>query len=113
MIGLIFLAGAIIAGVGVVANFWKDIKDWLQRAAKKVEEIIRGVVHGVKIFAKKTREAFEEISRHYSKDKQGQWEETTVTRKISANEVPDDILAMAGASEREVDITEKLELQLS
>lgn len=112
MIPLVLLAGAAILGIGAVATFWNDIKDWIVRGAKKVAEMVRGVVFGFRVFAKKMREAFNEISRHYSKDRQGNWEETTVTRKVDLSEVPQDILNMANATS-ETDITNKLELELS
>lgn len=112
MIGIAILIGATIAAVGAVAKFWKDIREWILRGAKKVAEIVKGVVYGVRVFAKKMREAFKEISKHYSKDRQGNWEETTVTRNIPENEVPAEILAVANQS-TETDITKKLELEIN
>ncbi|EGQ7901750.1 MULTISPECIES: hypothetical protein [Vibrio] len=112
MIPFVLLAGAAIMGIGAVATFWSDIKEWIVRGAKKVAEVVRGVVFGVRVFVKKMRDAFKEISRHYSKDRQGNWEETTVTRKVSPSEVPQEILDMANAMS-ETDITSKLELELS
>ncbi|EKO3611798.1 hypothetical protein [Vibrio metschnikovii] len=111
MIPLVLLAGAAIIGIGAVATFWNDIKKWIVRGAKKVAEVVRGVVIGFRIFVKKMREALQEISRHYSKDRLGNWEETTVTRKVPLNEVPQEIRDMATTSE--TDITNKLELELS
>lgn len=112
MIPLLLLAGAAIIGIGAVAVFWNDIKEWIVRCAKKVSEVVRGVVFGVRVFARKMRDAFKEISRHYSKDRQGNWEETTVTRTVDPSEVPQEILDMA-SSMSETDITNKLELELS
>lgn len=112
MIPFVLLAGAVIMGIGAAATFWSDIKDWIVRGAKKVAEVVRGVVFGVRVLAKKMREAFKEISRHYSKDRQGNWEETTVTRKVDSSEVPQEILDMANSTS-EIDITNKLELELS
>lgn len=111
MIMFALLVGAVIAGTGILAKYWNNIKSWLQRAANKVAEVIRGVVYGVKVFAQKINEAFKEISRHYSKNKQGQWQETVVTREIDQSQVPPEILAMAQS--QETDITEELQLQLS
>lgn len=72
--------------------------------------MIKGVVHGVKVFAKKLGERFQEISKHYSK-KNGNWEETTVTRTIDASEVPEEFRNIAG--KKETDITNKLQLELA
>lgn len=109
MITIAFLVGAAIVAAGVVAKYWNSIKDWLIRGAKKVQEVISGVVYGVKVFAKKMREAYKEISRHYSQDKQGQWTETIVSRSIPTSEIPADILAKAPVN-KEKDITSELEL---
>lgn len=112
MIGIAILIGAAIIGSGAIVSYWNNIKDWILRGAKKVAQIVRGVVFGVRIFIKKIQEAFKEISRHYSKDRQGNWEETTVTRTIDSSEVPQDIREMANKTS-ETDITKKLELELS
>jgi len=111
MIMLALLIGGAIIGAGVIATYWNNIKDWIARAAKRVSEIITGVVYGVKLFAKKLGEFYQEISKHYSQDKQGNWEETIVTRKIPESEIPQDILDMANNSE--TDITHKMELELA
>lgn len=109
MISVLLLTGAAIIAVGAIAKYWNGIKDWLIRGIKKVQEIIDGVVYGVKVFAKKLKEAFKEISRHYSQNKQGQWTETTVSREISASEVPAEIRNKAPLN-REKDLTQELEL---
>jgi len=110
MLPLLAIAASVIIGSTLIARYWNSIKDWIIRAAEKVKEFVKGIVFGVRVFAKKLGEAYKEISRHYSKNKQGSWEETTVTRKIDSSDVPSDILKMASSEER--DITDKLELQL-
>lgn len=104
------IAGAVIlAGAGIVATFWNDITSWLKKAFQKVKEVVNAVVLGTKIFIKKIGEAFKEISKHYSK-KGVKWQETIVTKEISASEVPDEIKAKAGYTE--TDITKEYELAL-
>lgn len=102
---------AIIAGAGIVAAFWNDLRDFLKRAVRKVQQIVAGVVYGFKVFVMKLREGVKEISRHYSKVGQ-HWEETTITQTISESEVPPEILARANANV-ELDITKEMEMQLT
>lgn len=109
------LAGLILAAVtgGVIlATFWDEIKDWLAAGLKKVQEVMRMVVYGSKVFVNKMGEAIQEIAKHYSQDKYGKWHETTATREISEMDVPKEILAKARQN-RQVDITRELELKLT
>lgn len=109
ILSALIAGAAIIAGASLLAAFWNDITAWLKRAFQKVKEVVQAVVLGTKIFIKKMGEAFKEISKHYSK-KGVKWQETIVTKEISASEVPDEIKAKAGYFE--TDITEEYELAL-
>lgn len=112
MVGLITWALLGVAGIGLLKKFWKEICNFLKRAMEKVRQIVRGVVMGAKIFVKKLWEGVQEISKTYSYDQTNrQWEETIATRTVPESEVPADIRALVGSSE--VDITNKLEMQLS
>ncbi len=108
LLASILLGAAII---GIVATFWKEIVEWIQKAINKVASMVRGVVVGVKVFVRKIGEAFKEVSRHYSKVDET-WQETIVTRTVSESEVPAEIRARAN-NVYELDITDELELQLS
>lgn len=108
MILTALIVGCAIAGL--LAAFWKDLVGFLQKAIDKVKQVVSGILYGSKVFIKKLGEAVKEISRHYSKV-DGHWQETTVTRQISASEVPKDILERAGYG-TELDITDELEMQL-
>lgn len=110
MLGVGLIVTGIVAA-GVFAAFWNDIKKFLIKAIRKVEQIISGVVYGSKVFLKKLSEGFKEISRHYSQNN-GVWEETTVTRTVSASEVPEEFRRRA-AYANELDITDEFELALS
>ncbi len=107
---LLLIAGSIILG-GVIGFFWEDIRKWLVLGLRKVEELTRLAVEGSKIIMRKLRDAVSEIAFHYNKDKLGRWHETTVTREISAHEVPKDILAKIKKSE--TDMTGELRMLLS
>ena len=107
----LLIAAGIIAGVGIISVFWNDIVSWLKRAINKVGEIVSGIVYGAKVFIKKISDGIKEISKHYSK--QGTvWQETIVTKIISENDVPREILQHA-EFQKELDITDELEQQLA
>ena len=111
MLSISKLLDAVFTGLDIIVSFWNNVKDWILKAVDKVAKLIKGIVYGVKFFIKRVGKVLQEISRHYSKDKAGQWEETTVTRKVSPNDVPADIRMKAG--EHETDITHDMELQLT
>lgn len=112
MILTTFLLGAVItaAAVGIVAVFWQDFLDFLKKAVNRVRQMVEGVLYGSKVFIRKLAEGVREISKHYSKVDE-HWQETIVTRTVSASEVPEEILKKA-PNDEEVDITDEMELQL-
>ncbi len=108
----LLLAAVGVATIGILSAFWDDIKNWLHSVVEKVKKAVKGFVAGVKIFAKKIREALQEIAKTYHQDERGAWHETTVTKTIPESEVPPEILAKAKVMNKEVDITEELEKEL-
>ncbi|GCF70225.1 MULTISPECIES: hypothetical protein [Bacillus] len=109
---LIVGAGILIGG-SLLARYWNSVVDWLKRAISKVQEMMQTIIYGTKVFIKKMYEAMQEISKHYTRDQQGQWHETVVTREVSEYDVPPEILAKANKTSQETDITHELELQLN
>lgn len=108
----LLIAAVGVTTVGILSYFWDDIKNWLHSVVQKLKRAVKGFVAGVKVFAKKMREAFQEIAKTYHQDERGAWHETTVTKTIPASEVPPEILAKAKYMNKEVDITEELEQEL-
>lgn len=102
---------ALIVGAGLLASYWNNLVDWLNRAIAKVVEVVRASVYGAKVLIRKISEGLKEISKHYSKDELGRWQETIVTKTIPASEVPEEIRKKAESC-YEYDITDELELQL-
>ncbi len=113
ILSAIIMGAACVAGVGLVATYWNNIVDWLKRAIVKVQNVIKGVVYGTKVFIQKIKEGIKEISKHYSQDENGRWKETVVTREVPESEVPEEIRMKARVMNQQVDITDELELQLS
>ncbi len=103
------ILGTLVVGA-VISVFWESLIDWVKQAAQKIKNIIKGVSYGFKVLVKKVGEGIKEIIRHYSK-RDNQWEETTQTRTVNENDVPDDIKAKANNYE-ETDITKEYEMQL-
>ncbi|MCI3923531.1 hypothetical protein MO973_25215 [Paenibacillus sp. TRM 82003] len=108
----LIIGAALLVGGSLIARFWNDIIGWLKRGIEKVKTMIRTAVYGTKVFVRKMREAVQEISKHYAKDRDNRWNETVVTREVSESEVPPEIRAMAQRG-RETDITDQLAMQLS
>lgn len=110
---MILTALLFAAGAFTLMSFWEDLRDWLKEVVTKVKQVVKRAVVGFKIFVKKMGEAIKEISKNYSQNEEGRWQETVVTREISESEVPADVLAKAKKHRgNEVDVTEELELQL-
>lgn len=110
MIPVILALGAVIVGGGLLAAFWEDILGFLKKAIRKVQQVVEGVLYGSKVLIRKLSDGFKEISRHYSK-LGDVWQETTVTRTVSASQVPEDIRKRAERCD-ELDITDELEMEL-
>ncbi len=106
------LASMILGGLvlGALA-YWKNLVNFLKKAIEKTMQICRGIFYGAKVFIKKMGEAYKEIAKNYSKTSMGKWEETIITRTVSESEVPKEIREKA--MNREIDITNELEMQLS
>lgn len=108
----LLVAAAAAVTVGVIAAFWDDIRKWLNTLVKKVMRAVKAAVIGVKIFAKKIAEGFQEIAKSYQLDEEGKWHETTVTKTVPESEVPPEILAKAKRMNQEIDISQDLEREL-
>lgn len=110
MIPFALALGAVIIGSGLLATFWKDVLNFLQKAIRKVQQVVSGVLYGSKVLLRKLSDGFKEISKHYSK-LDDVWQETIITRTVSAKDVPAEIRKRADYRV-ELDITDELEMQL-
>lgn len=107
MIDIALIVGA---GLFLLATFWDEIVDWLQKAVSAVKKAIKGILYGVKVLVNKTKEGVREIAKYYSKNGT-QWEETTKSRIVAEYDVPEDIRRRA-EYEGEVDISKQVEEKL-
>ncbi|MBS9783560.1 MAG: hypothetical protein KGV46_03300 [Pasteurella sp.] len=116
MIPFIIGAGVIIGAGIVLSLFWKEIKDFLQASIKKIQTIIiPSAIVGFRTYLETGSVAYgflKGIQKFYSMNKRGQWEETTITRTIPDNEVPQEIKAKLNRSHVPVDISNEVEQEL-
>ena len=101
------LLGAVI--VGIVAAFWDELLDFVKKGLKKVKR----TVELLKVFVQKVQNGVKEIARYYARVGQN-WEETTITRTISEDELPEEIRNKKSYKKnKETEITEELENMLA
>ncbi|VXA91475.1 conserved hypothetical protein [Enhydrobacter sp. AX1] len=114
MIPLIAVAGLAVAGL-VLSVFWKEIKDFIIASTSKIKTvIIPSAIVGFRTYLETgsvARGFLKAMQTFYTRNTQGQWQETVVTRTISEKEVPKDIKAKAKNHTR-VDITEDVQKEL-
>lgn len=122
MLGAILIAGAagLLLGAAIHA-YWKHIISWLDKAAKKIKEVLKITTAGCLTFLKMVNGHYKNLSEHYSRVNSNQWRKDTVIEQnyIDENDVPEDIrqcLLQASRVEGEmIDISihvEKQALQL-
>ena len=112
------IAMAIILGLSAVfitglVVFWRKLVEWLQKAAKKIQEVLGVVVEGTRTFIMRTREGLKNKAKYYSKNKiTHEWEETIYTKSVNEEEVPAAILAKVHKQDIDVEISTTEELRL-
>lgn len=111
----ILLLGGLLVGAAVAVTFWDQIKKYLSLALEKVKKVIRAAVIGVAAYVQTSdwREGIKAAYKFYSKNENGKWQESVVTKEISVDDLPPHIRKKLEATENPVDITDSLELELS
>ena len=115
MIPLLILAGLAIAGTAVEITFWDQIKKYLAVAFDKVKKSINASIIGAMAYDQtgNWREGIKAAYKCYSKNAEGQWQETVTTKTITADEVPAHIRKKLEATTQPIDISDELELELT
>lgn len=108
MIGLALLIGGAIVAGGLIATFWEQIRNWLNRVIEKVKNVVQGTVQGVRIFFSKMQETGKEISKNYVKVGM-KWQETVVKRTVEISEIPEEYRNRMITDEEEYEFTDELE----
>lgn len=118
MIPLILIGAAAFTVGVVVAKFWKQIVAVLKKIVDLLPPAIKKYVEGVVTLVRKVAGAIKNIFKTYAYNRQTkEWTETTHTKTVSADEVPEHIRKRVQV-EKEVDISDEVqehleELQLS
>lgn len=114
MIPLLLLGGLLLGATAVAITFWEQIKKFLGLALEKVKKIVKATIIGAATYIQSNnwREGIRTAYAFYSKNEQGQWQETVTTKTISPNEVPAHILKKLENTTDTIDISEELELEL-
>ncbi len=122
MLGTLLVIGAaaaLAAGAGALIHaYWKNIILWLDKASRKIREILKVTVEGSLSFIKRVGNGFKNVSEHYSKLPGDQFRVDTVMeqRYIDESEVPEDIrnlmLGSSGIEGEKIEITSYVEKQV-
>lgn len=117
MISMDFFKGVAKWIIDKLHKFWKGIVGWIDKAAKKIEEVLGVDVRGVNTFIQKCSSGIlKNISKHYSVNKTtGEWEEDVFTKPVLVEDVPPEILGKlrSAAFDEEISTTNELECQLT
>ncbi len=113
MIPVIILAGAAVIGAVVLAAFWKEIRAWLGKVWEKLPPVVKEQLQGAKAYLEKVESTMKNVFYYYSYDKEKQqWTETVVSREVSPQSIPEDILKKMN-DRAKLDITSDVEQQLT
>lgn len=112
----LLLLGGLLAGAAVLAvTFWDEIKQFLKAAYERVKKVVSAAIVGVVTYVQ-TKNIYEGIKaayKFYSKNERGQWQEHVVTKTLEASEVPEHIREKLERTNKPIDISKELELELS
>lgn len=115
MIAIALILAVLAAGV-ILAAYWANICNWIQKAVTKIKEVLGVAVQGTRTFIMKTKDGLQNKSKYYNEDKlTGEWQETVYTKIVDESEVPPEILAKVRVQKIDIEIqtTEELKLVLS
>ena len=119
MLGTLLVIGALGALAGAVIHaYWKNIIQWLAKAANKIKEVLHIAVEGSETFIKRVGAGFKNMSENYSKLPGGKWRKDTVIEQnyIDENDVPAEIkramLNSMGIEGEKIEITSYVEKQI-
>lgn len=121
MVPLLVLAGLVIGGIAIAAN-WRAIVDWLKDFIPKLREtwkkVRENVPYGAKIVGDLVVKGLDKLAKimhklYYQED--DHWVEETTTRILPESEVPPEIVAKIKSQKRQNkdgDITAEMEEEL-
>ena len=91
-----------------LTKFFKKAQQLMNYVIEKLEAKVRGVILGASHFFRKVGNKYQEGTRNYSLEEEiGEWNETTVTKEISLEDIPPTYNTMD--EEFEIDDTRELD----
>lgn len=106
-IGVEKIKSAFIKVKNALTKFFQKALDMMRAVVNKLASKVRGVILGATHFFRKIGNKYQEGTKNYSLEEElGEWNETTVTRDISLEDVPPQYRTME--DEFEIDDTREL-----
>lgn len=106
------IKGAVVKVKNALTRFFEKALNLMKTVVNKLASKVRGVILGASHFIRKIGNKYQEGTKNYSLEEEiGQWNETTVTRDIGLEEVPQEYRTME--DEFEIDDTRELDAALS
>ncbi len=95
-----------------MARFYEKAQSMMRTVINKIASKVEGVILGAAHFFRKVGNGYLEGSKNYSLEEElGEWSETTITRKISMEDVPPQYREMSDGYE--IDDTRELDAALT
>lgn len=103
---------AVVRVKNAFTRFFEKALNMMRTVLNKIAGKVRGIILGAAHFVRKIGNKYQEGTKNYSLEEEiGQWNETTVTRDIGLEEVPQEYRTME--DEFEVDDTRELDAALT
>ena len=117
MIAIVAILALTAVFIAALAIYWKNIVEWVKKAATKVKEVHGEALKGVRTFITRTQEGLKNISKNIIINQlTHEYEEVVYTKSVvDESEVPDYIREKVYSQpfDTEVSITEELSLVIS
>jgi len=114
MISIVLILALTGGFIAALALYWKNIVEWIKKAANKIKEVLGIAVQGTRTFIARTVEGFQNKIVHYNENKlTGEWEETVYTKKVDESEIPPEILAKVRVKGIDIEVSTTEELRLA
>ena len=106
------IKNAFVKVKNALTRFFQKALDMMKKVIEKIATRVRGVILGAAHFFRKVGNKYQEGTKNYSLEEEiGEWNETTVTRDISLEDVPPKYRTLD--DEFEVDDTRELDEALA
>ena len=106
------IVNAFVAVKNAMTRFFENALQMMKKVIQKITSVVRGVILGSTHFFRRIGNKYQEGTKNYSLEEEiGEWNETTVTREITLENVPPQYRTMD--EEFEIDDTMELDSALA